>query len=83
MEPEDLLKIQITYRNYFCPATPRRFTAGQQAYIGVGLGDINQTELMRGHSLILISRMYLSGHNDTIVARSIPREIFHRVDEKR
>lgn len=39
----------------------RRFTAGQQAHIGVGLGDINQAELMRDHSLILISRMYPSG----------------------
>ena len=67
------LKIQITYRNYFCPATVEDLRRGNK------LAHWRRTWRHKSRRtyerpFININKPYVSvGHNDTIVARSIPR----------
>lgn len=67
------LKIQITYRNYFCPATAEDLRRGNK------LAHWRRTWRHKSRRtyerpFININKPYVSvGHNDTIVARSIPR----------
>lgn len=69
----NLLKIQITYRNYFCPATAEDLRRGNK------LAHWRRTWRHKSRRtyerpFININKPYVSvGHNDTIVARSIPR----------
>lgn len=66
------LKIQITYRNYFCPATAEDLRRGNK------LAHWRRTWRHKSRRtyerpFININKPYVSvGHNDTIVARSIP-----------
>lgn len=67
------LKIQITYRNYFCPATVEDLRRGNK------LAHWRRTWRHKSRRtyerpFININKPYVSvGHNDTIVARSIPK----------
>lgn len=68
----NMLKIQITYRNYFCPAMPEDLRRGNK------LAHWRRTWRHKSRRtyerpFININKPYVSvGHNDTIVARSIP-----------